>query len=82
MKTVHSHETKAKTPPVPVSKRREPPSFPNTPSNPSMSPCEDLHGLISRRAYKHFSERGCLDGSALDDWLDAEREILGQIPSV
>ena len=47
-----------------------------------LSPCEDLHVLIAKRAYGLYSERGYRDGSALDDWLDAEREILSQIPSV
>ena len=46
-----------------------------------LSPCEDLHVLIAKRAYELHGERGCRHGSALDDWLDAEREILSQIPS-
>ena len=47
-----------------------------------LSPCEDLQALIAKRAFELYSERGYRDGSALDDWLDAEREILSQIPSV
>ncbi len=47
-----------------------------------LSPCEDLHVLIAKRAYELYGERGYRDGSALDDWLDAEREILSQIPPV
>ena len=47
-----------------------------------LSPCDDLPSLIAKRAYELYSERGYRDGSALDDWLDAEREILSQIPSV
>ena len=46
-----------------------------------MSPCEDLHPLIVKRAYELHCERGYRQGSALDDWLEAEREILSQIPS-
>jgi hypothetical protein len=45
-----------------------------------LSPCEDLHVLIAKRAYELYGERGYRGGSALDDWLDAEREILSQIP--
>lgn len=52
------------------------------PHAPPLSPCEDLHALIAKRAHEHYSERGYRDGSALDDWLDAEREILSQIPPV
>jgi hypothetical protein len=46
-----------------------------------LSPCEDLHPLIAKRAYELFGERDYRHGSALDDWLEAEREILSQIPS-
>ena len=82
MKKVRIHETKAPTPSGPVNTQRESGSLSKGPSNPSMSPGEDLHSLIARQAYTHYSERGCRDGSALDDWLDAEREIIGQTPSV
>jgi hypothetical protein len=48
-----------------------------------LSPCDDLPSLIAKRAYELYSERGYRDGSALEDWLDAEREILShQIPPV
>ena len=43
-----------------------------------LSPCDDLHILIAKRAYDLYSERGYRHGSALDDWLKAEREILSQ----
>jgi hypothetical protein len=47
-----------------------------------LSPCEDLHILIAKRAYDLYGERAYRHGSALDDWLEAEREILSQIPPV
>ena len=37
---------------------------------------EELHVLVAERAYELFAERGYHHGRALDDWLDAEREIL------
>jgi hypothetical protein len=37
---------------------------------------EDLHAKISCRAYDLYLQRGCRDGHALEDWLDAEREIF------
>jgi hypothetical protein len=43
-----------------------------------VSPRDDLHGLIAKRAYELYSERGYRQGYALDDWLDAEREILSR----
>lgn len=33
---------------------------------------------IKRRAYELYVERGCREGCALEDWVDAEREILGR----
>lgn len=37
----------------------------------------DIDGRIRRRAYELYEQRGRIDGFALDDWLRAEREILG-----
>lgn len=31
---------------------------------------------IARRAYEHFVERGSVDGHSVEDWLDAERELI------
>jgi len=47
-----------------------------------LSPCEDPHVLIAKRAFELHGERGYQHGFALDDWLEAEREILSQIPPV
>ena len=47
-----------------------------------LSPCDDLHILIAKRAHELYSERGYRDGSSLDNWLAAERGILSQIPPV
>ncbi|MGE0470433.1 MAG: DUF2934 domain-containing protein [Nitrospira sp.] len=40
------------------------------------SPSGDLYTLIAKRAYERYGARGYQHGSALDDWLEAEREIL------
>jgi len=40
----------------------------------------DIHRLIARRAYLLFSARGFTDGHDLDDWLQAESEILELAP--
>lgn len=47
---------------------------------PSVSSCDDLKIMIAKRAYELYSERGYRHGFALDDWIEAEREILSQIP--
>lgn len=65
----------AKTPPEASS------AAPKSPK-PPVSPCDDLHILIAKRAYELYSERGYRHGNALDDWLEAEREILSQIPPI
>ena len=55
---------------VAKSKAREPRSRkPNLPS--------DIEQRIRRRAYELYEQRGRVDGLALDDWLQAEAEILG-----
>ena len=38
---------------------------------------KDIEGRIRRRAYELYEQRGREDGFALDDWLQAESEILG-----
>ena len=38
---------------------------------------EDLHERIAARAHELYAQRGWREGGALEDWLDAEREILG-----
>ncbi len=35
------------------------------------------HEEIALRAYEFFLQRGCEHGRDLDDWLQAERELLG-----
>jgi hypothetical protein len=51
-----------------------------TSTKPSVSSCDDLKILIAKRAYELYSERGYRHGFAFDDWLEAEREILSQVP--
>lgn len=43
-----------------------------------VSPPDDLQARISDRAYELHAQRGYRQGYALDDWLEAEREILGR----
>lgn len=57
-----------------------PPAAAPSLTKPSVSSCDDLKILIANRAYELYSERGYRHGFALDDWIEAEREILSQIP--
>jgi DUF2934 family protein len=36
--------------------------------------------VIRARAHQLYEERGCEDGHELDDWLQAEAEIVGKKP--
>lgn len=42
-----------------------------------VSPPDDRQARITDRAYELYADRGYRQGYALDDWLEAEREILG-----
>jgi hypothetical protein len=37
------------------------------------------HDEIARLAYSHWEARGRQGGSPLQDWFDAERELMGRI---
>ena len=38
----------------------------------------DLSNLIARRAYELYASRGFEHGRDVEDWIQAEREILGR----
>lgn len=48
------------------------------PARGSQPSFDDLHAHIAVRAYELYVERGYREGGALEDWLDAEREILNR----
>jgi len=82
MKVRLSHRTKEEKPRAPTSTPAQA-TVPTTPrTHQLVSPCDDLHILITKRAHELYTERGYRHGYALDDWLDAEREILSQTPPV
>ena len=37
-----------------------------------------LHERIALRAYQLYEARGSIDGFDLEDWLEAEQEVLSQ----
>ncbi len=52
-----------------------------TPSSPTQQERQDTNGLqgtIAARAYALYEERGYRHGYDLQDWVDAEREILSR----
>jgi len=40
------------------------------------------HEVIAVRAYEFFVQRGCTHGNDLQDWFQAERELLAQQPTL
>ena len=40
---------------------------------------ESVNTRIARRAYEHFIDRGAVDGHSLEDWFDAERELIARL---
>lgn len=47
-----------------------------------VSTSDALEALIAKRAYEHYAAQGYRHGGALEDWLEAEREIMSQAPPV
>ena len=50
-------------------------------SSPTRQDTDGLQGTIATRAYALYEERGYRHGCDLQDWLDAEREIVSRKPS-
>lgn len=42
---------------------------------------EQIRAWIGDRAHEIYLERGCREGYELDDWLQAEREVMQEISS-
>jgi len=42
---------------------------------------DELYVRIAKRAYEMYLRRGNEEGHALEDWLEAEREVLSQMPT-
>ena len=63
-------------------KTTQQPDGAGTRSKPAVSVCDDLQVRIATRAYELYEGRGRGDGYALEDWVQAEREVLSQVPPV
>ena len=52
----------------------------SSPTSPSkLNPIvQNLHDEIAIKAYELYESRGAADGSDVEDWLQAEKEILQQ----
>ena len=52
---------------------------PNFPEETELSDTALLRRLFAQRAYQLYEARGCVDGFDLQDWLQAEGEVLEQL---
>lgn len=57
-----------------VEPRSQEPTSPNQPDEHA----QQFHARILERAYALYEEHGREDGHALDDWLEAERQVITQ----
>lgn len=52
-------------------------------ANPAaLAPSQVPHDVIAQRAYEFFVQRGYAHGSDLQDWFQAENELVVQQPSL
>jgi hypothetical protein len=83
METRESAGRKIKNKPIGAGRVvRQPEQAASATGKPSVTVCDDLQQRIALRAYELFEGRGYGHGYALDDWIQAEREVLSQIPAV
>ena len=58
------------------------PDAKKTPSfHPDVGSQELTDEIIRARAYQLFEKRGCQHGHDMEDWLEAEAEIMGRKPN-
>ncbi|TMQ29394.1 MAG: DUF2934 domain-containing protein [Nitrospirae bacterium] len=66
------------TPAMPGATSHAGPGSENTgPAEQAARRAEAHRGRVAQRAYELYEQRGRQEGRALDDWLNAERYLLG-----
>jgi hypothetical protein len=76
MKAQTSSQSTEKQPHVPPANQHGTVAAGSTPTHQMRSSIDDLEGRIAIRAYELYVQRGWREGCSLEDWLDAERDIL------
>jgi len=46
------------------------------------SNASDLQDEIRRRAYELYEERGCEAGHEVEDWFEAERQVMARLQQI
>ena len=78
MKTQTSKQAAENKPQTPLAHQSTETAAPSKSARPARLSFDDLHARITARAYELYVERGSQDDCALEDWLDAEREMLSR----
>ena len=78
MKSQKAQEAGEKKPRSGVVSQPGTPAASTTPARHARPSFDDLHAHITTRAYELYIQRGCREGCAVDDWLEAEREIVSR----
>jgi hypothetical protein len=78
MKAQTSKQAAEKTPQTPLAHQSTDTVAASQSAHQARPSFDDLHARITTRAYELYIERGAQDAGALEDWLDAEREILSR----
>jgi hypothetical protein len=78
MKAQTSKQTAGKKPQTSLSHQSAEATAPAKSERLARPSFDDLHARITARAYELYAERGYRTGCALEDWVDAEREILSR----
>ena len=78
MKRQKTHAVDARNPQSAVVDHRESAEPKQESARYARSLFDDLHARITTRAYELYVQRGSRDGRAMEDWLEAERDIVSR----
>ena len=78
MKSQTSKQVTEKKPHAPLANQSEEAASPSKSARQVRPSFDDLHARITARAYELYVEQGSREGCGLEDWFDAEREILSR----
>ncbi|MBI3806855.1 MAG: DUF2934 domain-containing protein [Nitrospirae bacterium] len=79
MKLQKAQETGARKPRTVILNQAAATAPISKPTRHAQSSFDDLHAHIAARAYELYIQRGCREGCAEEDWLDAERETISPV---
>ncbi|NOT23068.1 MAG: DUF2934 domain-containing protein [Nitrospiraceae bacterium] len=78
MKSQPSFQSAEKQPHIPLVTQLGTAASSSNPARRLRPSIDDLQERITTRAYELYVQRGRREGCALEDWVDAEREILSR----